>query len=1241
MNNFDNIAISVEEVEDGTSSEEEDDRIEELPTKKNFGKRRRSVAGKLPTSPVHKAIRKKHGVEHLDLKELPKTWGYTFTWVLDAIIMTLLKYVFCVVGAIIIHTSNPLFAPSLSIGIAVQLISTLITCVITSWKSKIGINISGPDIIAAIFAALWANTLYKMGLPVEVALPTLLFMIMLSTLLMALIWLYIGKKRLTRIIDILPQPVVSGFLGCVGWKVLKYSWKVSMGATYKYVLQSWSPWLLYAPAVLLGIPLYVLKKKHIGNPMVILPCFLFLPLILFYIITSIAGYSMVDLRESNWLFEEVKSGNFYDIFVEGYGNMGNVSGAGVLACLVDMIIMIVILVIDSLLKLAATKSNLMMEVDMVHEISLTGYENVVNAFLFGAPGYPQVKFNVLSYGILHNTLDRRIGYSMGLACGVMWMANIHAVNVIPRFVMGFLLVYACLPFIVDNLINSYFHMKKREFVAVWCIVLTAIIADAIFHSPLAMILAVVVGVLFSFLIFIFTYARVSVIRDVFTAETYASKLIRSYWEEALLVRVGKRVTMIQLEGFIFFASSAEIINTVKSAIDESKARPKPNRMRYLILDFEHVSNLDFSAIRNFVEIRRILKAEKVDLMMTGLTNSMHDHMYLEGIFKRENGYFVNEEADLDLGTEKIEDVILRRAEKLRQNWLMFDSFMKIHTEAQLKKKFEVFETALGGDVGHDLYMYAEPKTILPGDFICEEGKVNTTLYLLQRGRVTSWTATDDGQLRRVRSMRQGAVINDECIFVDLPVAHSCVADQESVLWAITQAQFRQMELVSPKLFLKIHQYILRYASLVRHRLEREINNIDHSASAAKQKKIKHMRQTHLNLGSRVMDRIREAHLQYKEADTWSESHGTVHHHEADTLVRADSGHHSHHFEHIKRLKSQSVTEREGCEKELDEKWKQTKPHLSSIELKDAIKWFEFHADDTDDSEIAASQKKLDLDNVQKALMDLGLFPTVKELRTMHHLYQGQQIILSGDSPSKSNIDETEFIKIVETLTLSELDNAQFEGLHQLFVNYAVRVKKNGGTEVLALTRESLKLLMAELGHPEDEVELDCIMHEWDLESNGYLVFDSFISVVATFMKIESQDVLMEEDFLRLCGLTDEEIKAENSEAKKEHEITKESLMVAQERYGDKYSKITIDVAEEMIYDADLDRVDGNVSIDEFVNVIEMVGSDEVDEMTDMDSAWRLPSGRHLSMRNVLSYYPPGSSNDGPILTMMKKDANTK
>ena len=54
----------------------------------------------------------------------------------------------------------------------------------------------------------------------------------------------------------------------------------------------------------------------------------------------------------------------------------------------------------------------------------------------------------------------------------------------------------------------------------------------------------------------------------------------------------------------------------------------------------------------------------------------------------------------------------------------------------------------------------------------------------------------------------------------------------------------------------------------------------------------------------------------------------------------------------------------------------------------------------------------------------------------------------------------------------------------------------------------------------------------------------------------------------------------------------------------------------MIWDAGINRVDGNVSIDEFLNVIEMVGSKEIDALDDASSLWRLPSGRHLSVKNI-------------------------
>ena len=90
---------------------------------------------------------------------LPKSCNYQLTWIVTAIVLSILKYVFCVVGAVIIHDVHPHFRNALAVGIGVQLASTLVTCCITSTYSKLGINVSGPDIIAAIFAGLWAKTL--------------------------------------------------------------------------------------------------------------------------------------------------------------------------------------------------------------------------------------------------------------------------------------------------------------------------------------------------------------------------------------------------------------------------------------------------------------------------------------------------------------------------------------------------------------------------------------------------------------------------------------------------------------------------------------------------------------------------------------------------------------------------------------------------------------------------------------------------------------------------------------------------------------------------------------------------------------------------------------------------------------------------------------------------------------------------------------------------------------------------
>ena len=84
-----------------------------------------------------------------------------------------------------------------------------------------------------------------------------------------------------------------------------------------------------------------------------------------------------------------------------------------------------ILLIDSLLKIAATKSSLELDFDVKKEIEVTGVENMIAAcFGVASPGYPQVKFNILSYGIINNKLDRRVGAFVGVFCGLFWIVNV-------------------------------------------------------------------------------------------------------------------------------------------------------------------------------------------------------------------------------------------------------------------------------------------------------------------------------------------------------------------------------------------------------------------------------------------------------------------------------------------------------------------------------------------------------------------------------------------------------------------------------------------------------------------------------------------------------------------------------------------------------------------------------------------------------------------------------------------------
>lgn len=108
---------------------------------------------------------------------------YQFQWIFSGLFIALLKYVFAITCALIIHDGKEPFEHFVSIGVNVQLICMVVSQLLIAPFSEIGVTVAGPDVIAAIFTGAMAEIIEEQTVETpHQALPTLLFCIFLTTL---------------------------------------------------------------------------------------------------------------------------------------------------------------------------------------------------------------------------------------------------------------------------------------------------------------------------------------------------------------------------------------------------------------------------------------------------------------------------------------------------------------------------------------------------------------------------------------------------------------------------------------------------------------------------------------------------------------------------------------------------------------------------------------------------------------------------------------------------------------------------------------------------------------------------------------------------------------------------------------------------------------------------------------------------------------------------------------------------
>ena len=429
------------------------------------------------------------GNQHTNTSSNKSNATSSILWIISGIVNGLLKLVFCIVFATLIYDAAPvLLKDALPVLVGTQLSSTLITCLITAKYSTVGASIAGPDIIHALVLATMTETIARKTDDPIVALSTVLFLICFTGLCISITWLIVAKYRLMVVIDFFPVAVVTGFLGCIGYKVLKQAIKIAVGS-YWYHPSSSHFWLLLIPALPLGIGMYTLKRFHIGSPLVSMPYYIFVPMLIFFISVAGTGESFINLRSNGWMVAEFEYGTFYEQWSGLHFN--KIAWDAVFETLPDTFILVVIITLDAFLKLSSTKDGLSVKMDMVQELYVLGYQNLISILFVGSVGYSQVKFNMINYAITNDAQERRPTIIVALLCGILWFAGFPIINFLPRFFLAGLLVYAGLPFL-EMIVQAYWRVTKKEFATILIILIVNAVTGLI-ESTKSRTLLIAVG----------------------------------------------------------------------------------------------------------------------------------------------------------------------------------------------------------------------------------------------------------------------------------------------------------------------------------------------------------------------------------------------------------------------------------------------------------------------------------------------------------------------------------------------------------------------------------------------------------------------------------------------------------------------------------------------------------------------------------------------------------------------------
>lgn len=673
-----------------------------------------------------------------------------------------------------------MFAGELSqgLGMAVTgaLVCTILLSLFVGWRSNLKISMAcAQDVGAAILAASLAGAVSSVSPGSKLA--TAFAIVAAATLATGVILFATGHFRAGRLVRFFPLEVLAGFMASTGFLLLIGG--IAMVCRVEPSLRGMlsvtpSQWLLVAPAVVLAGLIYA-AMTYLRMPFMVLANLVGAAL-LFHGWLWLVGMSQADAAGQGLLPIMPSSQSVQLPFpallplVDWQAVLAAAPVIGTAALLSLFAAMMNI----SALELATGK-----EIDVNREIRLTGAINAAVAGFAGPPGYSDLATTQLLNK--SGVTVRGAGLLVALVAllGLFFAADV--VSLVPVFVSAGLVLYYGFDLVHDWLVTTRKTFSFRE----WSVVVV-IVAISIFYSFLVAMLA---GFLIATILFAYSYSHAPVIRNVTSLARLPSTTDRAPEETMKLAVLGKSVHVIQVQGFLFFGTSEQVVDRVRQACADNSGAP----LRSVIIDFSRVTDLDSASASAFKRIENLAEARGFGMSLCAVSPKIAETLQRCGLnIAKDGGILVF--GDLDLALEAAEQDILRSGEPDMAGVSLASRFARSpEHERQLEQLFAAMTR----------------ETYASGALIIKGGTQANDIFFVESGRAVVFRSAQDANRKRLRTMTAGAVLGELAYSLGMQRTADVVAEGETVLLRMSSTQADGLARENPGLAILFSQLISR------------------------------------------------------------------------------------------------------------------------------------------------------------------------------------------------------------------------------------------------------------------------------------------------------------------------------------------------------------------------------------------------------------------------------------------------